>query len=250
MLTTVIVPYFCKYNKDQNGIQIFQSVIIQPETFITQIFTAVFSTAIMDRNLGSLSVAEGGTHYSFGRKDPFSWKTIYSAKGSTVKYSGASMSSIYTLDYLMKNPLKYTTASGETYYNGGEYYSNIWYSPDWYIEKNGEKKSLFDPCPPHWELPNQDIWKAYDKNSIGPWEPGYHLYLAPISTETAWLPQSGGDGNISSGGALWSHTPKGKSQAYALLYYSGSFYISNDFNHAYYNNARFRYAVRCVQSNQ
>ena len=94
------------------------------------------------------------------------------------------------------------------------YERNVWDNPDW----NSDTKSIFDPCPPGWEVPdygvyegfasyevsyrdNSNVVKSYFKtnsveknntqtaNSVK----GYHLYLNPDDTSkgVAWFPLAG-----------------------------------------------------------
>ncbi|MDE6855590.1 MAG: hypothetical protein K2J34_03890, partial [Muribaculaceae bacterium] len=98
------------------------------------------------------------------------------------------------------------------------YERNIWDDPDWHTDS----KSIFDPCPPGWEVPDYGVYegfasfevsykdnsntaKSYFKtNSVEPNNTaggtnndntikGYHLYLNPNAPEkgTAWFPLAG-----------------------------------------------------------
>lgn len=146
---------------------------------------------IMDRNLGSFSSNQypsdnvGLLYYQFGRKDPFFVASVYKYPGDK-KYSFVKENS-YELNlaegqtqvsYAVLNPLTFLTGKpssdfGGTVWTYGNKYnpselnsSIIWQDPltaDGAANEGG--KSIFDPCPPGYRVPNRVIWGDFRKNT-------------------------------------------------------------------------------------
>ncbi len=174
----------------------------------------------MDRNLGAwganLSTTQKGVSmsgywqtglfYQWGRKDPFiganGWsgtgrKTIYKADKTTYS-SPNTITSGYTP----------SPANPGTWYseNRGSNGSSSW----------GNSKTIYDPCPKGWKVPNNSAWNNVPMN----WQtsPRTHFY----STQAGRFPAAG---YYSSGGNLtapskyawtWSSTPNGDSRGMLL----------------------------------
>lgn len=129
----------------------------------------------MDRNLGALSATPGdasahGMYYQWGRKDPFpagveelSCLTGYEYR--TVRGAGSKG---MTLDYAIANPTHYIVGEEELIPGSGYSYKNWLLTPnhnlwgnaspsvDSYVEASD--KSVYDPCPPGWKLPDRRAW--------------------------------------------------------------------------------------------
>lgn len=145
---------------------------------------------IMDRNLGAYSAdypEDGKTgilYYQFGRKDPFFYHTNKSNKYAVgqiefVTYVDANKEYDAQI-YSIHNPLNFVKgyfAAGDKEHNNGPWVSGNKYNPDQYNSslawhdhqtvrggvREGEK-SIFDPCPPGFKVPDGSIWSDFRTN--------------------------------------------------------------------------------------
>ncbi|MBR5611488.1 MAG: DUF4906 domain-containing protein [Bacteroidales bacterium] len=156
---------------------------------------------IMDRNLGwvgdpydypyddtdHITDNLGLVYYQYGRKDPFFFD------GSMYKYPEGTPEGVKCKNvpratanqdngvlYAIQNPLHFITTEqypdeANAYY---EWTSGHKYNPDvfdknivWFdhttvlMGQNEGRKSIFDPCPPGYRIPPQNIWKDFTYNS-------------------------------------------------------------------------------------
>lgn len=135
----------------------------------------------MDRNLGAYHNSNGSTthmdifrsyglYYQWGRKDPFvrptdynfssnSDQLVYSASGANIVFKKVGADSeeegIGTYDYSVANPMTYILGSADNDY-------------DWlYTSHNdalwaGTTKSVNDPCPRGWRVPDGSVFETFD----------------------------------------------------------------------------------------
>lgn len=153
---------------------------------------------IMDRNLGwvgdpysypsdNSTVNLGLVYYQFGRKDPFFFNagmykypegTHESVKCKNVPRATANQDN--GVRYVVANPLHFITTElypheANAYY---EWTSGHKYNPEvfnkdivWFdhttvpLGQNAGRKSIFDPCPPGYRVPPQNIWTDFTYNS-------------------------------------------------------------------------------------
>lgn len=132
---------------------------------------------IMDRNLGSQSAGNmhikdplvaWGMYYQFGRKDPFSYRDTYDIDGNKRSGNWSNNENAYTQGSIaaaIKNPnVFYASGNYSTWVAGNQHpNTNVWYHPK-NIAKGG--KSVFDPCPPGWCVPDRDAFE-FATNSSG-----------------------------------------------------------------------------------
>lgn len=136
---------------------------------------------MMDRNLGALSATPSdrtltfGLLYQWGRKDPFlsssnssdatSFKPTKCRSTNESNWKSEKCTeSIGTIQYTIENPMTFITANSKNY--------------DWYYTGTsttdetrwGTTKTIYDPCPPGWKLPQAGTYK----DDIGVW--GYFPY--------------------------------------------------------------------------
>jgi len=132
---------------------------------------------LMDRNIGALDISRhdysdpGVLYYQFGRKDPF-WYPRLEETATHINHR-VSNSTIQSdvLDFSVANPD--TFIMGSTFWLGGvnNKYNNttsgsqsiIWQDPTATSNNQGSvpanhQKSLFDPCPPGWKIPEKDSY--------------------------------------------------------------------------------------------
>lgn len=146
---------------------------------------------MMDRNLGALNdgyptggSGRGALYFQFGRKDPF-WgnypvnkydidkcdNTIETANDATLIAKAVSTNQ-QNVVFSINNPTIYLTGTSWTTgdkYNPSTYKSDIiWQDP---LTANGGakygKKSIFDPSPAGWRLPNEGVMSDMCSNDNG-----------------------------------------------------------------------------------
>lgn len=90
-----------------------------------------------DKEETSENISSGCTYYQWGRKDPF----------LVNKYTKSITSDGYTFDQAVQNPTVWAKATGRDYdwtHDGNSHYGNLW----------GSTKTVFDPCPPGYHVPD------------------------------------------------------------------------------------------------
>ena len=200
---------------------------------------------MMDRNLGATSATPGdvgalGLLYQWGRKDPFLGSSSISSNViaiSTITWPSAvsSDSSNGTIAYATANPttfIKYNSDNYDWYYTGSSSTDNTRWTTS---EKD---KSIYDPCPVGWRVPDGDSWsKALDSSSsfkesslYSSTNKGMNFFGRFGSASTIWYPTSGyrngNDGSLSDVGFYgycWSASPYG-GNAYGL-YFDNNGYV-------------------------
>ncbi len=218
---------------------------------------------MMDRNLGATSATPGdvgalGLLYQWGRKDPFLGSSSTSSSTvalSTITWPSPVMRSTLAHDatYHVANPTTFITSNSTYNFDwfistGTNYYNDRW--PD-----SGSPKSMYDPCPAGWRVPNggeNGIWAkahgssasythTYDSNKKGHDFSGDFGESSPI-----WYPvvkrRSYETGNLSSDNTVcyWSCSPTGN-----MVYYL--YTSSSNVNPASYAFRAFGQPVRCCK---
>ena len=134
----------------------------------------------MDRNLGAYHNSDGsmkqddvyrsyGMYYQWGRKDPFSRpvdykfsanedKMIYGTNTLTTSYKYVDAeddAEVGTMEYAVKNPMAYILGSSVDGYDWlyGAHKADLW---------SAEQKSVNDPCPRGWRVPDSSVFEAFD----------------------------------------------------------------------------------------
>ena len=161
---------------------------------------------MMDRNLGATSATPGdvgalGLLYQWGRKDPFLGSSSISSNTlakSTITWPSAvkSTSSNGTIAYATANPTTFITYNSnyDWYYTGSPSTDNTRWTT------SGKTKSIYDPCPAGWRVPDGDsngVWSKalgsrssfnYSYNSTNE---GMNFSGKFGSASTIWYPASG-----------------------------------------------------------
>lgn len=178
---------------------------------------------MMDRNLGATSAAPGnvgayGLMYQWGRKDPFMGSSSSSAESaalSTITWPSvvSSDSNRCTIEYAISHPTTFITYDN---INNDWYYTGTSSTDDTRWTTSDKPKSIYDPCPAGWRVPdggNDGIWdKAGMKGSV------YDGTLKGVSfdmgSSAAWYPATGYRnsfaGELSGSGwyaSYWSASP-------------------------------------------
>ncbi|UVR25566.1 DUF4906 domain-containing protein [Parabacteroides distasonis] len=238
---------------------------------------------VMDRNLGAMGAsadsytASRGLYYQFGRKDPFPYpnkSTLYDINGKPQTTFEASPndcirrieSNVYFYQ-AVKQPYNYYISVN--WVKDNNYPRSAWYNPDWYADASGSSKTIFDPSPPGWKIPDKNLWSIFSiaidrqnyanaKGNVNEhgelidggasaYNNGWYFYMGGIGVgETAWYP-SGGYRNYANGdiiaennGYYWATEPNAI-RAYCLKFSSTKNYVPNTEINA---NGQF---VRCIQ---
>ena len=231
---------------------------------------------MMDRNLGATSATPGdvgalGLLYQWGRKDPFlgasslgelsivvpfseeTTDEVTQAK-STIMWPSAKSSDVSygTIAYAIANPTTFITENSSNhdwYYTGSEATDNTRWTTS--------KKSIYDPCPVGWRVPNG--------GSTGIWEEGSHTngkYTADKtnkcvnfsgkfgSASNIWYPATGYlDSSynlltlVGGMGNYWSASPS-SNKAYSLYFSMGNYSYLQTSSSDFRANG---FSVRCVK---
>ena len=219
---------------------------------------------MMDRNLGATSATPGdvgalGLLYQWGRKDPFLGSSSISSSTvakSTISWPSAvsSDSSKGTIAYATANPttfIKYNSNNCDWYYTGSSSTDNTRWATD-------KDKSIYDPCPSGWRVPDggdNGVWsKALGSSSsytgtYNSTNEGMNFSGKFGSASTIWYPASGSRhsyyggslNSVGNNGYYWSASPFNCSACYLVFNKYGSVYPS------YNSNRASGLSVRCLQ---
>ena len=169
---------------------------------------------LMDRNLGALSTTPGdvcalGLLYQWGRKDPF--LNVSAIDGNSMAKSTYS----WPTDVVTQS-IQYSIENPTTKIYGGQYNNGYWHKP---LQRDlwGEEKTVYDPCPYGWRVPNGDehnVWKGLFASSdcyVDTINKGVNIVVN--TSVIAWYPYSGnwkgydyqrGFNGAGSAGSLWT----------------------------------------------
>lgn len=211
---------------------------------------------MMDRNLGATSATPGdvgalGLLYQWGRKDPFLGSSCISssveAKSTGSWPSIAFASSNGTMEYATENPMTFicgaTIASDWLYPSRND---RLWQS----------SKTIYDPCPAGWRVPDGDVWVKACGSSNGIYDYTYDSSNEGMnfsgkfgSVYIIWYPASGSyeDGTLSwvgEYGEYWSATSYSDDAYHMYFHDSGCVYPSSNGGKGGRANGR---SVRCLK---
>ena len=182
---------------------------------------------MMDRNLGATSAIPGdvgalGLFYEWGRKDPFLGSSsvdegIRARSTGTWEWidAGASTGNI---SYVVQNPTTFVRA-----YAGKDWYYHSPQNDLW-----SSMKSIYDPCPVGWKVPdNTSAWKAcesfsYDQEYCG----SYYMLNDELR---AWYPAAGYTYNgsvissIGTYGAYWTTAVGSSNKSHCKLIHNNQY---------------------------
>lgn len=214
---------------------------------------------MMDRNLGATSAIPGdiaalGLLYQWGRKDPFLGSSSINANQlaySTMTWPRPvpSNSSIGTIEYAISHPTEFITHNSNNYdwyYAGSSYTDNIrWTTSD-------ARKSIYDPCPAGWRVPdggNKSVWKNSKIEPADAATTNYGFSFLCSEQLSSWYPSAGSrssrDGSptlVGRNGYYWTASSSGN-YAYAL-----NFGYDGNVNVMYSAYRAFAFSVRCEKS--
>lgn len=166
------------YDEDANTLWSWHVWVTGSDIEATAIETSVGT--FMDRNLGAYHNSKGsvkhediyrsyGLYYQWGRKDPFvrpidykfsgdNDQIVYNYNGSKVKFlymSEEDNEDVGTEAYAHENPMSFVLGSKNNAYDWiyASHNDNLW---------TAGQKSLSDPCPRGWRVPDGDVFAAFD----------------------------------------------------------------------------------------
>lgn len=233
-------------------------------------------TIFMDRNLGVLSnsLAEQGLYYQWGRKDPFVYvatpntperlATTYNLAGYEFGVHGNTGNGYcppadYTVAWATAHPtIMLTRPFKDTSWLEAWLYTtnpNLWgNSTSGSIASAKNKKSIYDPCPPGWKVPDRAAWdiltfqrqnaevtygtNMYYDSTRTTW--AYYPYNGYLSAESGALRYQ----SLNAESYVWTNEPHlttANDKAYCVCIVGGSANISKVLAQQY------ACAVRCVQ---
>jgi uncharacterized protein (TIGR02145 family) len=240
--------------------------------------TEYADNVMMDRSLGAVedyfsaapstaATKRGQLYYQFGRKDP-----IPSQSGLQPNSYVAAAGPVEIAESVKYPWAFYTVSSGNwTNSTGTTSTSIVWNDP---AATSGDK-SIYDPCPPGWQLPMNGTWNDFNRQVDGAyvntqnsardlgWSYGRGIGspLFPINglrywpgttatdpvNGTVWFPAtgyrystSGALSNVGSNGYYWSGTPYSATYGYYLDFNAGWV------NPSSYANRAGGFAARCI----
>lgn len=252
---------------------------------------------MMDRNLGALNDGypsggngRGALFFQFGRKDPF-WGNYSVNKYDIVNFNNSKTATNSTLStkaastnqnvpYSINHPTEYLTG---TYWTTGDKYNPSTYKSDiiWQDPQTANggakygKKSIFDPSPAGWRLPNNGVMSDMRSNNNGtpttnisatnPISRNFSAFTSNGKTGLRYWPymlnsdgnysvtdeiffpaagcrydSNGGLNNAGSNGNYWYGSPNSATNGYNLNFNSTNLNTSNN------NNRAYGFSVRCV----
>lgn len=219
---------------------------------------------IMDRDLGALSVDWDGTqngpgliYYQFGRKDPLPFATpLYGTKTSTVSYNDLTYGG-KNVPYSVANPTIFITSYNSSTWTIGDKYNPdnpidleiLWQDP--YARPDNHQKSIFDPCPSGWMLPQRGTWDNLNTTASGWKNKGYYCYPDATNLPDSYVYYRGTDYRYLTSGASYSfgvrHTSWSSSRRTINSGYYLSISSSGSFSPSSSDNSCTGCPVRCVQ---
>lgn len=184
----------------------------------------------MDRNLGSNgarvsggeSIVYGyGFYYQWGRKDPFIFPNRYSETKPCTDAKYMKGFEPQQTTFTNGTTPEWAAAHPTTFINGSEVWTdwlprhnmNLWGNPAATIYDTGRKseKTIYDPCPPGWRVPDENAWTADEFYIVGFAGIGY-MYLATSYMDQYYYPVggyllNGSFVNVKSQAAYWTDSP-------------------------------------------
>lgn len=176
---------------------------------------ATSAGVFMDRNLGAYHNSDGSTdtedifksyglYYQWGRKDPFirpvdynfsnnEDRTVYTGAGLVKRFAYVNAEKgedVGTIEYAIQNPMAFVMGSADNDYDWiyDSHDDTLWSS---------EQKSIYDPCPRGWRVPDgdaflmMDIDQSEDLASLGDIRDMYGWHIVDAAGVKMFMPGAG-----------------------------------------------------------
>lgn len=167
--------------KDKDGTILWSWHIWMTDTPKEQVYVNN-SGIMMDRNLGAISAVPGssgayGLLYQWGRKDPF----LCAGDDISIGLNGAQKRASSSITWpaavtsdAVNGTMEFAIANPTTFILENEINNDWLFTGDWSVEKTRwqEEKTIYDPCPPGWKVPECGIDGIWGKalGTIEDWE--------------------------------------------------------------------------------
>ena len=218
--------------------------------------TAYQNKRMMDRYFGAQypytrTHNKGLMLYQFGRKDPFPYEgTLYRYGAETVNFSAsANAGSTMTFDQAVKDPLTFAKSN----YVPGSWLASspanivtkIWF--DLTVPTGAGNKSIFDPCPYGFKLPENGTWRDFSGLLNYNYDPAFLQYYYTLGSDLnyaahyyACAGRNGSTGLINgSYRYTWSGSVSSGNDAFCKIDDNGTPSYQASISHAF--------QVRCIQ---
>ena len=237
-----------------------------PETVVSAADYGIHTSGknVMDRNLGALKVAVAnpdakidvtsvGLVYQWGRKDPFPGPRSIETEGEYVSFArvaGTSPSAEKRQLSLLES-IQSPTVFARGLYDGSTLTNNNWLNEtDNTLWGDESSKTIYDPCPAGYRVPNRDkdasLWSGSSITSKTGWSFNASNYWFTLGSPATVFPAAGycdgGSFKVTFRTVLWNAHADGDNDqnAYNIYVYSGP-------SGANYSHVKNRgYYVRCV----
>ncbi len=233
--------------KDYDGNILWSWHIWIPETAIQYYDYGIHTSGklMMDRNLGALDVPNTsakidvntvGLFYQWGRKDPFPGPRSLDSEGSYVSFAKVAGTSPSTskIQLSVEESLKNPTLFARGYYDGDTQKNPDWCSTaDASLWGDGSTKSIYDPCPPGYRVPNRDrdysLWKNDLTDSATGWSYDKDQYWFTLGGDGSSIPAAifpcagyndGGSSKTTFRTIIWNAHSNDYTNTYGYSHYS------------------------------
>lgn len=191
---------------------------------------AIDAGKFMDRNLGATgntlnTVASKGLLYQWGRKDPFPNSSTLTGTDEPILYTAIGTISV------TKTPVVEVNNFTNAIINPLTFYTGILPNSDWYSTTTvrndalwtGASKTVYDPCPPGWRVPQQGLWGSANF-AMGQSGTSWNTNGMTWTGYGGWYPAAGyrtdSNGaltNVGATGMYWTATASGTSANYLSI---------------------------------
>lgn len=188
---------------------------------------------ILPYNLASKWDSSGKTsiknwYYQWGRSVPMLCPSAYNSTTNSNSYGASSFNITHSANSYnqgIANPTTFYYNNNNSPYNwfGSTSYFNLWDANCTFTgySDNTTVKTVYDPCPPGFKIPNGNTFTGFNDSNGGSWSYGY-------TWSGIFFPASGfrsyDDGALSSVGSFgcyWSSAASSQDRAYSLNFGSG-----------------------------
>lgn len=173
----------------------------------------------------------GGTiknwFYQWGRSVPILCPSSYNSTGNHPNYGILKFTAVVTAGSYypgIQNPNAFYCSNSSPYnWFGNKSYYNLWDAncTTTGTSDNVTVKTVYDPCPPGFKIPNGNTFTGFNTSNGGTWSNGY-TWSGTFFPASGY--RSGSDGalyDVGSDGYQWSSAAYSQGGAYGLGFYSG-----------------------------